>query len=168
MSKALYTCDYYEFTIKPFKHEILRRSQMRVLWFCLHKSFPLRISSVNVTKSARKLQFLRSVCPAVLNNYCLKTLIKYLKYISIKTNFHEFQHSSASTIQRKCPEVVLWKRCSQKFYEKGIFKKVFKIHKKIPMSEPFFYEVGVASWRPTPLLKRDSGTTIFLWLLETF
>ena len=57
---------------------------------------------MNLTKSTGKLHFLCSVCLTLLDNYCLKTLIKYQKYTSIKANFHEYQHSSACAIQKYC------------------------------------------------------------------
>ena len=55
-------------------------------------------------------------------------------------------------------EAGIWrckKRCSKKF---------FKISIKIPTPESLF--CNVAGWRLVTLLKRDSGTGVFLWILK--
>ena len=62
-----------------------------------------------------------------------------------------------SDFQKQLPKVFYNKRCSLKFW---------KIHRKTPVPESFFIEV--AGLKPATLLKRDSGTGVFLWILRNF
>ena len=50
------------------------------------------------------------------------------------------------------------------FYNKRCFKKFRKIRKKTPVPESFFNKV--AGLRSANLLKRDSDTCVFLWILR--
>ena len=60
--------------------------------------------------------------------------------------------------QKQLPEVFCKRMCSQKF---------LKIHRKTTVPESFFLN-KVAGPHPATLLKKDSGTGAFLWILEYF
>ena len=54
---------------------------------------------------------------------------------------------------------------SQMFFEIVVLK-VCNIYRKAPVLESFL--VKLQSWRLINLLKRDSNTDVFLWILQTF
>ena len=55
---------------------------------------------------------------------------------------------------------------SQMFFEIGVLK-VCNIHRETPVLESLFL-VKLQAWRPINLLRRDSNTDVFLWILRTF
>ena len=55
---------------------------------------------------------------------------------------------------------------ARRLFTKRVFLNTSKIYKKAPVSGSFFNKV--AGLRPASLLKRNSDTGAFLWILQNF
>ena len=85
-------------------------------------------------------------------NQSFTHVLRFLRFLN--SNWH---NKNGLANKKQSPGYVLWERCSYKFR---------KIHRKTPVPEsPFLIKLQV---RPTTLLKKDTGTGVFLWILRNF